>query len=81
MDPELFRRFCPDLSLYTVLDALDTAVNIFGRNRVSSNFIIGLGESDETVRKGIDLLTSRCIIPIFRPISPSSLRKNVKITN
>jgi len=80
MDPELFRRFCPDLSLYTVLDALDNAVSIFGRNRVSSNFIIGLGESDETVRKGVKLLTSRCIIPILRPISPHPLRKEVKIT-
>jgi biotin synthase-related radical SAM superfamily protein len=80
MDPELFRRFCPDLSLYTVLDALDTAVNVFGKNRVSSNFIIGLGESDETVRKGIKILTNRCIIPILRPISPHPLRKDVKIT-
>ncbi|MDR7667047.1 radical SAM protein [Methanosarcina sp. Z-7115] len=79
MDPKLFRRFCPDLSLYTVLDALDTAVNIFGRNRVSSNFIIGLGESDEIVRKGIKHLTDRCIIPILRPISPHPLRKEVKI--
>jgi biotin synthase-related radical SAM superfamily protein len=80
MDSELFRRFCPDLSLYTVLDALDNAVSIFGRNRVSSNFIIGLGESDETVREGIKLLTSRSIIPILRPISPHPLRKDVKIT-
>lgn len=80
MDPELFRRFCPDLSLYTVLDSLDNAVSIFGRNRVSSNFIIGLGESDETVRKGVKLLTSRCIIPILRPISPHPLREDVNIT-
>ena len=79
MDPELFRRFCPDLSLYTVLDALDNAVNIFGRNRVSSNFIIGLGESDETVRRGIKRLTDRCIIPILRPISLHPLRKDAKI--
>ncbi|HWR25552.1 MAG TPA: radical SAM protein [Methanosarcina sp.] len=79
MDAELFRRFCPDLSLYSVLDALDSAVNIFGRNRVSSNFIIGLGESDETVQKGIKRLTDRCIIPILRPISSHPLRKDVKI--
>jgi biotin synthase-related radical SAM superfamily protein len=78
MDPVLFRRFCPDLSLYSILDSLDTAVNVFGRNRVSSNFIIGLGESDETVRKGIKRLTERCIIPILRPISPHPLRKNLK---
>ena len=77
MDPELFRRFCPDLSLPAVLEALDNAVNIFGRNRVSSNFIIGLGKSDETVRKGIERLTGRCIIPILRPISPHPLRDNM----
>ena len=29
------------------------AVEIFGKNHVCSNFIIGLGESDETVEKGI----------------------------
>jgi len=81
MDPELFRRFCPDLSLHTVLDSLENAVNIFGRNRVSSNFIIGLGESDETVRKGIEHLTGRCIIPILRPISPHFLRNNVRNIN
>jgi biotin synthase-related radical SAM superfamily protein len=67
MDPELFRRFCPQLSLHEVLDALENAVNIFGRNRVSSNLIIGLGENDETIRKGITYLTGRCIIPILRP--------------
>jgi biotin synthase-related radical SAM superfamily protein len=81
MDPVLFRRFCPDLSLYSILDSLDTAVNVFGRNKVSSNFIIGLGESDETVRKGIKRLTERCIIPILRPISPHPLRKNLKNIN
>ena len=79
LDPALFRCFCPDLSLYNVLDALDSAVNIFGRNNVSSNFIIGLGESDETVAKGIKRLTERCIIPILRPISPHPLRTGIQI--
>ncbi len=81
MDPELFRRFCPDLSLPAILEALENAVNIFGRNRVSSNFIIGLGESDETVRKGIMHLTGRCIIPILRPISLHSLEDNIRNSN
>jgi biotin synthase-related radical SAM superfamily protein len=78
MDPELYRRFCPHLSLHEVLDALENAVNIFGRNRVSSNLIIGLGENDETIRKGIIYLTGRCIIPILRPrpISSYSSRNN-----
>jgi biotin synthase-related radical SAM superfamily protein len=76
MDPELFSHVCPDLSLRTVLDSLENAVDHFGRNRVSSNFIIGLGEDDETVRKGIEQLTERCVIPILRPISPHPLRKD-----
>lgn len=76
MDPELFRRVCPDLDLQTVLDSLENAVDHFGRNRVSSNFIIGLGETDETVRKGLKQLTDRCVIPILRPISPHPLRKD-----
>lgn len=76
MDPEIFRRVCPDLSLQTVLDSLESAVDHFGRNRVSSNFIIGLGETDEAVRKGLKQLTERCVIPILRPISPHPLRKN-----
>lgn len=76
MDPELFRRVCPDLSLRTVLDSLENAVDYFGRNRVSSNFIIGLGESDEAVRKGLKQLTERCVIPILRPISPHPLRRD-----
>ncbi len=67
MYTELFHFFCPNLSLTSVFEALDKAVNIFGRNRVSSNFIIGLGGSDETVQKGIECLVERCIIPILRP--------------
>ncbi|AKB78469.1 Biotin synthase-related enzyme [Methanosarcina horonobensis HB-1 = JCM 15518] len=76
MDPELFRRACPELSLQTVLDSLENAVDHFGKNKVSSNFIIGLGETDETVLKGLKQLTDRCVIPILRPISPHPLRKD-----
>lgn len=79
LDPVIFRRVCPDLSTHNIFDALDNAVNIFGRNNVSSNFIIGLGESDETVIKGLKRLTGRCVIPILRPISPHPLRPDVKI--
>jgi biotin synthase-related radical SAM superfamily protein len=77
MDPEIFPKVCPDLSLENVIDSLENAVDIFGRNKVSSNFIIGLGESDDTVRNGVKQLTERDIIPILRPISQHPLRKDV----
>lgn len=74
MDPEIFARYCPGLSLEYVLISLEKAVNIFGRNRVSSNFILGLGESDECVLGGVTRLVEMGVIPNLRPISPHPLR-------
>lgn len=74
MDPEIFARYCPGLSLAFVLNSLEKAVKIFGRNRVASNFILGLGESDEFVMSGVDRLAKMGVIPVLRPISPHPLR-------
>ena len=74
MDPLIFARFCPGLSLDYILKSLETAVKIFGKNRVTSNFILGLGESDECVMSGVDQLTKMGVIPNLRPISPHPLR-------
>jgi len=75
MDREIFRRVCPGLSLDAILAALEEAVGIFGKNHVSSNFIIGLGETDACVEEGIEVLTTLGVIPNLRPISPHPLRK------
>jgi biotin synthase-related radical SAM superfamily protein len=75
MDSEIFSRVCPSLSLEHILKSLEKAVPIFGENRVSSNFILGLGESDECVLAGIVKLADMGVIPILRPISPHPLRK------
>jgi biotin synthase-related radical SAM superfamily protein len=75
MDEEIFAKFCPGLSLSFILDSLEKAVKIFGKNRVTSNFIIGLGESDECVTSGVNRLTKMGVIPNIRPISPHPLRK------
>lgn len=74
MDPEIFARVCPGLSLAFVLKSLEKAVKIFGKNRVASNFIIGLGETDECIISGVDKLTKMGVIPILRPISPHPVR-------
>ncbi|MDY6966037.1 MAG: radical SAM protein [Halobacteriota archaeon] len=75
MDRELFKRVCGDASLDFILESLRSAVDIFGRNRVFSNFIIGLGESDESVREGVEYLAGIGVIPILRAISPHPLRE------
>ena len=74
MDPLIFARFCPGLSLDYILKSLEKAAKIFGKNRVTSNFILGLGESDECVMSGVDQLTKMGVIPNLRPISPHPLR-------
>ena len=74
MDPEIFSQVCPGLSLPFILKALEKAVGIYGKDKVSSNFIIGLGESDECVQKGVKTLAKMGVIPILRPISPHPLR-------
>ena len=75
MDCGIFRRVCPNLSLDEILTALQAAVPVFGKNRVSSNFIIGLGETDACVQEGVEVLTGMGVIPNLRPISPHPLRK------
>jgi biotin synthase-related radical SAM superfamily protein len=74
MDYEIFKKVCGDLSLDYVLDRLKEAVDVFGKNRVFSNFIIGLGESDPTVVEGIETLAEMGVIPILRPVNPHPLR-------
>jgi len=74
MDREIFRRVCPNLSLDEILEALNGAVRVFGKNRVSSNFILGLGETDACVKEGIEILAGMGVIPNLRPISPHPLR-------
>ncbi len=75
MDPDIFVRYCPGLSLNYILKSLEKAVKIFGKNKVSSNFILGLGERDECVLSGVTRLAEMGVIPILRPISPHPLRK------
>ena len=74
MNPEIFARYCPGQSLDYVLLSLEKAVEIFGRNRVFSNFILGLGESDECVLSGVAHLAEMGVIPNLRPVSPHPLR-------
>ncbi|MDD2438651.1 MAG: radical SAM protein [Methanosarcinaceae archaeon] len=74
MEPDIFKKVCKDLDRTYILDKLEEAVEIFGKNKVHSNFIIGLGESDACVKAGVEALAKRGIIPILRPISPHPLR-------
>jgi len=74
VDPAIFRKVCPDLSLEYIIGSLERAVPVFGRNHVFSNILIGLGESDDTLISGIEALAGKGVIPILRKVNPNPLR-------
>ncbi len=74
LDRDLFARVCPGISFQEIMDALQEAVAIFGRNHVCSNVILGLGESDKTLFSGIDELTEMGVLPVLRAVYPHPLR-------
>jgi biotin synthase-related radical SAM superfamily protein len=73
-DRELFPRVCSGISYQEIMDALVEAVEVFGKNHVFSNIIVGLGESDEALKSCIDDLTAKGIIPVLRAVYPHPLR-------
>jgi biotin synthase-related radical SAM superfamily protein len=74
MDRKLHAVLCPDQDLEFLLCSLREGVKVFGRNKVCSNFIIGLGETDESAKKGIEELVSMGVVPILRAASRHPLR-------
>jgi len=68
--PELFAKMCPGLDYDRLWQVLDRSVELFGRNRVFSNVIIGLGETDAEMEACIRKLTTHGVIPVLRPLNP-----------
>ncbi len=75
LDPVLFERVCPGVSLDKIKAALSNAVGHFGENRVFSNVIVGLGESDRALRDGIEELAGMGVLPVIRAVYPHPLRR------
>jgi biotin synthase-related radical SAM superfamily protein len=68
--PELFGKMCPGLDYDRLWQVLDRSVQLFGKNRVFSNVIIGLGETDAELEACIRKLTVHGVIPVLRPLNP-----------
>ncbi len=61
---------CPGLDYEQLWRVLDRSVELFGKNRVFSNVIIGIGETDGEMEACIKRLTSHGVIPVLRPLNP-----------
>ena len=72
---ELFDRFCPGLDYNNIFDILAHSVEVFGKGKVSSNIIVGLGESDDDLYSMIEKLCSMGVTPTIRGLRISELTK------
>lgn len=67
----LFGRMCPGFDREDVISALRESVALFGKGRVYSNVLIGLGETDREMAGCIEDLTGMGVIPVLRPLTPA----------
>jgi len=63
---ELFEKICPGMKYERILDLLDYAVEIFDKNKVTSNIIYGLGEKKADILDSLELLADKGVIPNLR---------------
>ncbi|HOI13873.1 MAG TPA: radical SAM protein [Methanoculleus sp.] len=70
--PELFSEVCPGLSWEGIRESLSSSVALFGRGRVYSNVIVGLGETDDDLERVMEDLAAIGVIPVLRPLTPAA---------
>ncbi len=75
VNKELFNKACPGLDYDNIFRMLEYSVEVFGKGNVTSNIIIGLGESDDDVINIMERLASIGVIPGLRPLKSSGIVK------
>jgi radical SAM protein (TIGR04043 family) len=73
LDDAVRRRWMPGKSTVTVAEyeaAWDEAVRVFGRNRVSTYLLIGMGEDPDELVAGAARLIDRGVYPFVVPLRP-----------
>lgn len=67
---ELAKSIMPNKPIKDIYCSIENAVNTFGAGKVSSNIIVGLGESDEDIISGVEKLASIGSIATLYPYDP-----------
>lgn len=67
---DLAKKIMPNKPLESIYNSINAACNIFGKGKISSNIIIGLGETDDDIIYGIDRLASIGSIATLYPFDP-----------
>ncbi|NLU46026.1 MAG: radical SAM protein [Euryarchaeota archaeon] len=71
----VFRRTCPELNRSLAKRMVREAVGIFGRGKVSSNIIFGLGETDAEIEACMEELCAVGAVPTLRALSINDINR------
>lgn len=78
-DRDIFSKVCPGLDYDLIFENLKTCVSVFGKGKVYSNVIFGMGETDEELYGIAEKLCSAGIIPVMRALRTGEAnRKNLE---
>lgn len=64
----LFDKLCPGYDFDESCESIINAAKVFGKNRVSTNMVIGVGESDEDVCAGIEFFAQWGVVSTLSPL-------------
>ena len=70
-DRDIFEKVCPKRDYDVILHMINHAGHVFGKNKVCSNIIFGMGETDENVIEGVKVLANMGCVATLR-----ALRRN-----
>lgn len=76
-DYELSLKLMPNKSRDEILKSIHDACEVFGHGKVSSNIILGIGESDSSVIEGVENLASIGAIATLYPYDPVPEREEL----
>jgi hypothetical protein len=74
-DRELFQKVCGEQDFDWILTVIEHAGKVFGRGKVTSNIIVGMGESDQNVLDGVEALARLGCVATLRPLRLNDLNR------
>ncbi len=69
-DKELCKKMMPKKDIFAILESIQMASEVFGRGKVSSNLILGIGETDASIIEGVEVLAKSGAIATLYPYDP-----------
>ena len=72
-DPEVLNKISPHKAAFGLkgyIEAWEEAVNVVGENQVASSILVGMGETDESILHGTEILARMGVYPYLVPFRP-----------